>query len=89
MTDPMLTAGVRRVAADLYPHDWQERVLVANIASILDLRGYSVVGDVPAHELDQLFADNTFGVAVCDPCWDSGVMFCEHPDQVPPHGVAS
>lgn len=60
MTDPMLTAGVRRIAQERYPSDWAERVLVANIAALLDERGYAHVGDVPAGVLDAAFAENTF-----------------------------
>ena len=66
MTDPMLTAGVRRIAQERYPRDWADRVLVENIASILDGRGYSTVQHVPADVLDGLFADNTFAVCACD-----------------------
>jgi len=77
MTDPMLTAGVRRIAQDRYPSDWAERVLVENIASILDGRGYSVVGDVPADVLDALFNDNTFAAAVaCCVCGSEGLLDC-------------
>lgn len=77
MTDPMLTAGVRRIARERFPSDWQERVMVANIASILDLRGFSVVGDVPVHELDELFNDNTFAAAdACCVCGSDGLLDC-------------
>ncbi|MGW8593497.1 hypothetical protein ACWGLC_17550 [Dietzia sp. NPDC055877] len=65
MTDPMLTAGVERIAQERYPHDWQDRVLVANIASILHNRGFSTVQDVRPAALDDLFNDNTFAAA-CD-----------------------
>lgn len=63
MTDPMLTAGVRRIAQARYPSDWEDRVMVANIAANLELYGFSSVHDVPVAALDKLFADNTFAVA--------------------------
>lgn len=70
MIDPMLTAGVRRIAQERYPRDWAERVLVENIASILDGRGYSTVQHVPADVLDALLVENSF--TLCDgDCWDS------------------
>lgn len=66
MTDPMLTAGVRRIAQDRYADAWADRVMVANIASILDGRGYSTVQAVPLDVLDAVFADNTFAACACD-----------------------
>lgn len=60
MTDPMLTAGVRRIAQERHGARWSDLVLVANIASILDMRGYSTVQDVPTDELNELFNDNSF-----------------------------
>lgn len=73
-----MRAGVERVARERFGSDWTERCMVANIASILDGRGYGSVRDVPSVEFEEVFADNLIASGVCDDCWNSGEMLCDH-----------
>lgn len=57
-----MTSGVRRIAVDRVGWAWAERVMVANVAGILVGRGYFDVREVPAAELEAVFADNTFAL---------------------------
>lgn len=73
-----MRAGVERIARDRFGSDWTERCMVANIASILDGRGYGSVQEVPSSEFEEVFAENVLATGVCDDCWDSGEMLCDH-----------
>lgn len=73
-----MRAQVERIARERFGSDWADRCMVANIASILDGRGYGSVQDVPSVEFEEVLADNVIAAGVCDACWDSGEMLCDH-----------
>lgn len=72
-----MRAGVERIARERFGSDWTERCMVANVASILDGRGYGSVQDVPVEEFEAVFSDNLIAPGVCDACWDAGEVVCE------------